>query len=66
MMFMYVDHEGKNSNILNGGFLNDHSEPLGEVFHMPLGMLALWHLFTEVYRHRLTARYQTALNKFYL
>ena len=63
---VYFDHEGKNSNILNGGFLNDHSEPLGEVFHMPLGMLALWHLFTEVYRLGLTARYQTALNKLYL
>ena len=38
------NHEGINSNILNyGDFLNDHSEPLGEVFHMPLGMLALWH-----------------------
>ena len=23
------------------------SEPLGEVFHMPLGMLALWHLFRD-------------------
>ena len=34
-----LNHEGKNSNILNGGFLNDHSEPLGEVFHMPLGIL---------------------------
>ena len=40
-----LDHEGKNSNILNGDFLYDHSEPLGEVLHMPLDMLALWHLF---------------------
>ena len=32
---------------------------------MPLGMLALWHLFTEVYRLGLTGRYQTALNKLY-
>ena len=38
-----LDHEEKNSNILNGGFLNDHSELLQDVFHM--GMLALWHLF---------------------
>ena len=38
----YLDHEGKNSNELSGGFLKyDHSEPLGEVFHMPLGR----HLF---------------------
>ena len=29
----HLDHEGKNSNILNGGFLNDHSEPLGEFSH---------------------------------
>ena len=42
---LYLDHEGKNSNILNGDFLNNHSEPLGEVFHIPLGMLALWQLF---------------------
>ena len=39
-----LDHEGKNSNILNGDFLYDHFEPLGEVLHMPLDMLALWHL----------------------
>ena len=32
------------SNILNGGFLTDHSEPLGLVFDMPLCTLALWHL----------------------
>ena len=37
--------KGKNSNILNGNFLYDHSEPLGEVLHMPLDMLARWHLF---------------------
>ena len=35
MMFILII-KGKNSNILNGGFLNYHFEPLGEVFHMPL------------------------------
>ena len=40
-----LDHEGKNSNILNGDFLNDHSEPLEGVFHMPLDKLVLWQLF---------------------
>ena len=43
MMFMLI-MKGKNSNILNGGFLNDYSEPFGKVFHMPVGMLVLWHL----------------------
>ena len=37
-----LDHEGELSNILNGGFLTDHSEPQGLVFDMPLCMLALW------------------------
>ena len=36
MMFILIMKGKKNSNILNGGFLNYHSEPLGEVFHMPL------------------------------
>ena len=44
MMFISIMKGKTQTNILNGGFLNDHSEPLGEVFHMPLGMLALWHL----------------------
>ena len=41
---VYLDREGEFSNILNGGFLTDHSEPLGLVFDMTLCMLALWHL----------------------
>ena len=40
---VYLDCEREFSNILNGGFLTDHSEPLGLVFDMPLCMLALWH-----------------------
>ena len=34
-MFILI-MKGKNSNILNGGFLSYHSEPLGEAFHVPL------------------------------
>ena len=41
-------------------FLNDHSEPLGEVFLMPSVAFVL------VHRFRLTARNQTALNDCYL
>ena len=41
---VYLDCEREFSNILNGGFLTDHSEPLGLVFDMPLCMPALWHL----------------------
>ena len=63
MMFILIMKEKTQNNILNGGFLNDHSDPLGEVFHMLLGMVALsvWHLFTKVYRLGLTARCQTTL-----
>ena len=42
MVFILIEREFP--NILNGGFLTDHSEPLGLVFDMPLCMLALWHL----------------------
>ena len=42
MVFILIEREF--SNILNGGFLTDHSEPLGLVLDMPLCMLALWHL----------------------
>ena len=41
---VYLDCEKEFSNILNGRFLTDHSEPLELVFDMPLCMLALWHL----------------------
>ena len=41
---VYLNCEGEFPYILNGGFLTDHSEPLGLVFDMPLCMLALWHL----------------------
>ena len=50
--------------MLDGGFLNDHSEPLGEVFHMPLGMLALWHFYSFTGSDQLQDI--TALNKWYL
>ena len=63
-----LDCEREFSNILNGGFPTDHSEPLGLVFDMPLCMLALWHLIKldKVYWLGLTIRLQVALSKCYL
>ena len=48
---VYLDCEREFSNIPNGGFLTDHSEPLGLVFDMPLCMLALWHLLRFIGSH---------------
>ena len=37
MMFFLIMKGKTQIYRLDGGFLNDHSEPLGEVFHMPVG-----------------------------